>query len=119
MRNDLSDTRDYGFVLGALMKRPTLIDNADYPLDKTDFNDQLHRILFVSIFNLYISGNVTVFNGAIIDSFLSNHQDKYNYFLSENGISYVDDLLKITEEYNFEYHYHRMRKFSLPRYRNC
>lgn len=116
MRNDLCDTRDYGFVLGGLMKRPILIDNADYPIDKTDFHDQFHQIVYVAIYNLYVSGNVDKYSGALIDTYLSHHGGKYEDFLTENGQQYVDDLLKVTEEYNFDYYYHRMRKLSLLRY---
>lgn len=113
MRQDLSDVQDYGYVLGALMQRPTLLENADYPLDREDFTDRFHRILYVAIHNLYVTGHVGVYNGALIDAYLSTKDAEYNIFLSNDGINYIDGLLSITEDYNFEYHYHRIKKFSL------
>ena len=57
MYESLTDKRAILNTLGCLMKDPTLIDDIDRPLDRTDFDtESFYELLYVAIFNSYMQG---------------------------------------------------------------
>lgn len=116
MYDGLVDKRAYLNTLGCLMLNPTLVDDIDRPLDRTDFNtESFYELLYVAIYNLVIEGceKIDEFN---IDSYLSNYSDQYKIFQDNNGIDYLTNAKDMASIENYDYYYHRLRKFSLLRY---
>lgn len=98
------------------MKDPTLIDDIDRPLDRTDFDTEaLYELLYIAIFNSYMSG-VKEIDEFTVDSYLSNYTEQYKIFQSNDGLKYLVDARELSSLDNYDYYYHRLRKYSLLRY---
>lgn len=112
----LADKRAYLNTIGCLLQDSTLIDDVDRPLDRTDFNtESFYELLFVAIYNLYMQGctNIDEFS---IDSYLSNYKEQYKIFKDNDGIAYLSSAREMSSLENYDYYYHRLRKYSLLRY---
>lgn len=116
MYDGLSDSRAYYNTIGCLMKDYSLIDDISRPLDRSDFNTgKFYEIIYVAIYNLAINGCESIDEFAI-DSYLSNYKDQYKEFQQNNGLEYLVQAREISSVENYDYYYHRLRKFSLLRY---
>lgn len=112
----LVDKRAILQVIGCLMQDSTLIDDMDRPLDRTDFNtEKFYDLLFVAIYNLHMQG-VSNIDEFAIDSYLSNYKDQYKIFQDNTGLDYLSSARDLAELSNYDYNYHRIRKYSLLRY---
>lgn len=114
----LSDKRAYLQVIGSLMLDASLIEDVDRPLCQEDFNtDRFYVIVYSSIYNLFING-CQVIDEYAVDSYLSNEsfKEQYAIFKDNNGVQYLNEAKTIAEINNYDYYYHRVRKFSLLRY---
>lgn len=101
-------------VIGCIYNNPDLIDNEKYNFYEEDFPSEFHKILFGSIYNLYLSG-VTKINVSNIEDYLSKKVKSYAIYKDNNGSEY---LLKISQETQiaaFDYYYQRMKKMTLFR----
>ena len=112
----LVDKRAYLTVIGCLLQDPTLIEDIDRPLDRTDFNtEDFYELLYVAIYNLHMQGCETIDEFAV-DSYLSNFKEQYTIFQNNNGLEYLVSARDIAKMENYDYNYHRLRKYSLLRY---
>ena len=112
----LSDKRAILQVLGCLLLDSTLIEDVDRPLDKEDFSiEMFYRYLYVAIFNLHYKG-VEKIDEYAIDSYLSKFPDQYKVFEANKGLEWISDAMSMAQLSNYDYWYHRVRKFSLLRY---
>lgn len=113
--NKLVDKIAYFQVLGDLINNPELLSDINRPLNKRDFNTEpLYEILFVSINNLFLSG-VKVIDELVLDQYITAKKDWAEYY-QDTGLNYIADCKAMTELENYDYWYHRLRKFSLLRY---
>lgn len=111
----LQDKKSIMNILGSLLKNPQLLSETDkYQLENEDFPERFHRIIFAAIHNLYKNGNEVV-DVVEIDGFLSQYNVQYEIFNQNKGVEYLQSIEEITNLDNFEYHYNRMKKFSLLR----
>ena len=112
----LVDKRSYLFVIGCLLLDPNLLDDIDRPLDRTDFNtEKFYELLFVAIYNLHMQGCAAV-DEFSIDSYLSSYKEQYEIFDNNHGLEYLSSAREMCNLENYDYFYHRLRKFSLLRY---
>ena len=112
----LADKRAYLNTFGCLLQDSTLIDDIDRPLDKADFNtENLYELLFVAFYNLHMRGCTNI-NEFSIDSYLSNYKEQYKIFQDNEGLRYLDEARNMASLENYDYYYHRLRKYSLLRY---
>lgn len=114
----LIDKRSIFIVLGNLMKKPSLLDDPKYPLDKDDFFEEgessFYAIIFAVINNLHEQG-INEIDLTMVDSFLSNYDVQYKVFIDNDGIEYLQNAIEQSHFRNFEYSYNRLKKFSLLR----
>lgn len=116
MIEGLVDKRAYLNTFGCLLHDSSLIDDLDRPLDRMDFNtEKFHELLFVAIYNLYMQGCSTI-DEFSIDSYLSKYKDQYDIFQTNTGIEYLTNAREMATLENYDYYYHRLRKYSLLRY---
>lgn len=102
-------------VLGSLIKNPSfLADSSRYQLTNDDFPEKFHKIVFASIYNLFREGT-EIINEIEIDGFLKEYDIQYNIFNKNDGVEYIQRIVQLAEEDNFDYHYKRIKKFSLVR----
>lgn len=116
MYDNLVDKRAYLNTIGCLMTDPSLIEDIDRPLDRTDFNtESFYELLYVAIYNLYMQGakNIDEFS---IDSYISEYKEQYRIFEENNGINYLVEAKQLSSLDNYDYYYHKLRKYSLLRY---
>ena len=99
-------------LLACLVQNPTLCLDEKYKLDKKEFAvNKFHQILYVSIYNLACNGYKTV---SIMDlnEFLKPYEAQYNVYLDNNGDSYIETIIELTDENNFDGYYKEFRKLS-------
>lgn len=101
-------------VLGSLVKKPALFMEDKYDLQDFDFDDRFHKIVFSAIKNLFYQGT-EVISAVEIDLYLSNFVAQKQIFDSNNGISYVESLIKFAKVENFDYYYLQLKKYTLLR----
>ena len=112
----LVDKRAYLNTIGCLLQDPSLIDDIDRPLNRTDFNtENFYELLFVAIYNLHMQGCTTI-DEFSIDSYLSKYKEQYTIFQENQGIEYLSNAREMITIDNYDYYYHRLRKYSLLRY---
>lgn len=110
--NKLQDKTSYIHIFAAIIKNPFLLN--EYKITPMDFPEKFHRILFSSIFNLK-EGGVTEISDVTIDGYLKDLPTQHQIFEDGMGIEYINACLERGEVGNFEYHYNRLKKFSLLR----
>lgn len=114
----LSDIRAYLQVIGSLMQDASLIEDIERPLTQQDFDtNRFYVIIYTSIYNLFVNG-CQVIDEYAIDSYLSNEsfKEQYAIFKDNNGVQFLNNAKTVAEINNYDYYYHRVRKFSLLRY---
>ncbi len=110
----LSDKRSYLQVLGCLLQKPELLSDSKYNLDRDDFEEIFHKMIFASIHNLYLQGVKTI-DYIAIDNYLSPYELQYKIFNENNGMDYIIECQSNSSLDNFDYNYQRVKKFSLLR----
>lgn len=101
-------------VLGAIINKPILFKN--YKVEKEDFIDPLHKVVFVTVNNL-IAQDIEEIGFAEIENYLSTI-DKTSHkkiFGSEDNKEWLYDLIDQGSPVNFEYYHNILRKYSLLR----
>lgn len=113
----LQDKFAYLPLFARMLKEPdeVLRLSSEYHLTPEDFPEQFHKIIFSAINNLYRDG-VTAITKIEINAYLKNFTDKYRIYKDNEGDEYLDKIMGLEEEENFDYHYSRVKKFSLLRH---
>lgn len=115
LRKQLFDPSAIMYVLGCLIKKPSLLAEVDkVKLDKEDFDDKLTKFIFLAIYNLYLNGANKI-SAVDIEAYLNQHAEAYKLFKESNGFSYISDAEEIADVDNFIYYYNRIKKFSALR----
>lgn len=102
-------------LLGCLIQAPTLCLEDKYKLDKSEFKiNKFHQILFISIYNLACNGykSISIFD---LNEFLKPYTAQYNIYLDNNGDSYIETIIELTDMDNFEGYYKDFKKLSCLR----
>jgi len=116
MNEQLVCKRSYLAIFGSIMQDPSLLSDIDRPLDRSDFNTEpFYEILFVSMYNLFMQGCEHI-DEFTIDSYLSQYQNQYNIFQNNKGLEYLTSARSMVDIGNYDYFYHRLKKYSLLRY---
>lgn len=110
----LSCKRSYLQVLGCLLQKPELLNDSRYNLDRDDFDEIFHKMIFASLYNLYLQGTKKV-DYIAIDNYLSSYELQYKIFNENNGMDYIIECINNSDIENFDYYYQRIKKFSLLR----
>lgn len=92
-------------VLGCLVLNPVLL--ADKKINKFDFVDTFHQVVFYAINSNYQMG-ITKLDGASINFYLKNNYPHfYRIFNAVNGVKFIHDITdpKFLKPENFESYY--------------
>lgn len=114
--NGLYDTMTENYILGAILKDPSLLHEDKYPLNPYDFNNRRNRIIFGAALEMANQGVETI-TPQDIDSYLMRFPEQYRIFNENDGIQI---LAVLTENVNtdkslYGMHYERLQKFSVLR----
>lgn len=100
-------------VLSSLLHEPALVLDERYPLSLQDFPERFHRILFAAIDNMAKAG-VRQVNESVVDDFLSKHPAQYAVFEQNNGMDYIQQIMKsFYAPENYEHNHLTLRKCAL------
>lgn len=102
-------------LLGCLVQNPVLCLEDKYKLDKGEFKiNKFHQILFISIYNLACNGykSISIFD---LNEFLKAYTAQYNVYLDNNGDSYIETIIELTDTENFDGYYKEFKKLSCLR----
>lgn len=100
-------------VIGALIKNPQLLKS--YKIDKKDFVEAFHQIVFVTIHNMARNGAERI-DAYAVDTYLKEFFPvKHAIFTKHQGIRYMLDAEATASMENFQSNYVEMRKWSLIR----
>ena len=114
---ELQDKHAYLPLFARLLKEPSevLSLSSGYKITPNDFVEKFHKLLFSAINNLYRDG-VTKITKVEINAYLEDFTDQYRVFNDNGGNEYIDRVVELEEVENFDYHYSRVKKFSLLRH---
>lgn len=111
----LQDKKAIIQVLGSILKDPTILSESNkYRITSDDFPSRFHSILFFAMSNLFQQGT-EVLNEVEIDGYLKDYDIQYKIFHDNNGLEYIERIQDLAVVENFDYHYKRLKKFSLLR----
>ena len=115
----LQDKQSYMPIFARLLKEPDEILrlSSGYKLDVNDFYERFHKVLFGAIYELHGEGANKI-DKFEINSYLMNFADQHAIYTSAGGDEYLDRLEMVDYKSNFDYHYNRVKKFSLLRHYN-
>lgn len=100
-------------VLGGILNNINLIN--DYNIEVEDFYANNHKIIFATIQNMIKSG-ITQINDFVIKDYLEKNNEKWlEKFIKFNEDMNFIEQIKMKYNNNFNYHYTRLKKFSLLR----
>lgn len=101
-------------VIGSIYKNPSLLDNENYFFTEDDFTEKFHRILFGSIYNLYMQGAKEI-NVNIIEDYLQGRPESLAEYKTNKGAEYLQKISKNVQISTFDYYYQRVKKMTLLR----
>lgn len=116
--NALYDRSSTMYVLGALLKQPTLVHENKYILTDNDF-EGIQKIIFSSVYNLAVENTLTSISAQDIDFYLSQYPLQYEKYKKEKGFDYLLNLSSLVDvtfdDSQFDYYYNRVKKFTILR----
>ena len=101
-------------VIGCVYKHPYLLDYGDkYFITDDDFPNELHRVIFGSIYKLHELGATSITLNSIADFLETRPKSKAIY--DKKGEEWILRASEKAELSTFDYYYNRMKKFTLLR----
>jgi len=115
MKSKYIDVSSVVQVIGNIFSNPAILDADDkYVFSEHDFCDELHKIIFGSIYNLHQLG-VKEINLNAIQDYLTQRPKKLATYQSQNGAEFLLKSAEMCKPAAFDYYYNRMKKMSLLR----
>ena len=107
-------------VIGCVFNKPSILDDSDkYSISEEDFQEQIHKIIFGSIYKIYELGANKITLESIND-FLKTRPKNYAIYTQYKGDEWLSKVSEISDELTFDYYYGRLKKMTLLRaFDNC
>lgn len=102
-------------VIGCLYQKPTLLDDTNYAFQVGDFPDDMHRVVFSAISNLYHTGDGEHFSVQSINEYLRKFPNSYAIYDKNRGDEWVRNVAKFADMQSFVYNATRVKKMTLLR----
>ena len=112
------DTNACMQVIGDVFLNPSLLDMTEkYKFNEADFQQEFHKIIFGSIYNLHQLGAKEI-SIEDIEKYLVQRPKKYAVFKLYKGTEYLKNISTMCQLAAFDYYYNRMKKMTLFRMYN-
>lgn len=112
----LNPTRSIYSVIGALCVNPRILRDPEVHLEKDDFLQNLHQIIFTAINNITYSGTeVSQITEVDIDNYLAPHHKLYKIWDEDKGMDYVRKCINHSNLETFQFNYEQVKKYALLR----
>jgi len=103
-------------VLGVLLNNPEKLLSDDVFLDKEDFQNNVHRIIFFAINNIIKeSEHLKEISAIDVDTYLTQFEKYHAIFASSKGIDYVQSAKDNANIGTFNSNYHYLKKMTVLR----
>ena len=114
--NKFYDTTAAIQVIGGVLHNPRLLDeDGMYSFSEQDFlPNELHKVIFGSVYNLYNMGT-TQLSTKVIEDYLQSKPQSLATYHAYKGAEWLHRVFKEAEIENFDYYYSRLRKMTLLR----
>jgi len=100
-------------LLGRICNDLNIIRDSNYNLNIDDFKDYLHKIIFSVLNNLALEKDINKADGITIANYLKNFNVQYEYFISNQGVDFVDTIMENSQFLSTDYCYKMVKKMSL------
>lgn len=101
-------------VIGCVLNEPSLLDDSDYTFTEADFDNDFHKVIFGSIYQLHYTGT-EVMNAAVIEDYLKNKAKSLGIYKANNGPGWLQEAFVNAEPMNFAHYYGNLKKMTLLR----
>lgn len=102
-------------VIGSVLNKPTLLDDTgQYKFSENDFCNDLHKVIFGAVYNLYYMGAEHISIQAIED-YLENREKSLAIYRANKGPEWIHRVFSDADIMNFDFYYNRLRKMTLMR----
>ena len=102
-------------VIGNIYNNPFLLDAEDkYHFTEDDFTEDIKKIIFGTIYNLFLSGNTKI-DLTSIEDYLSKRPKSLATYKANNGEKFILECSDNADRATFDYYYNRVKKFTLLR----
>ena len=101
-------------VIGGVYLNNNLFEDERYHFSEEDFSEEFHKILFGSIYNLYLLGAREI-DCTAIEHYLEQRPKAFAVYKNNKGAEYLQKLADITQLSTFDYYYNRVKKMTLLR----
>ena len=102
-------------IIGCVMNNPKLLDEDDkYIFSKEDFSDEIHQIIFGTIYNLHALGSKDI-SLAAIEDYLKQRPKKLATYTANKGAEFILKCSENAQPTSFNYYYNRLKKMTLFR----
>ncbi|MFW5889546.1 MAG: DnaB-like helicase C-terminal domain-containing protein [Bacillota bacterium] len=113
----LYDSNAAMYVLGTLLRDPTILAENNYALTETDFLG-LHKIIFGGIYNIAGDSDRDEILPQDVDLHLKQFERSYASYQKENGYEVLQAIYELVDMVNrrqFTRYYERLKKFTILR----
>ena len=102
-------------VIGCILNNPHLLDeDGIYDFRAEDFNNEFHKVIFGSVYNLYNMGAEKL-NTKVIEDYLSEKEHSFATYKANHGAEWLHQVYEQADILNFNYYYSRLKKMTLLR----
>lgn len=102
-------------VIGCILNNPHLLDeDGIYDFRAEDFNNEFHRVIFGSVYNLYNMGAEKL-NTKVIEDYLSEKEHSFATYKANHGAEWLHQVYEQADILNFNYYYSMLKKMTLLR----
>lgn len=102
-------------VIGCILNNPPLLDeDGIYDFRAEDFNNEFHKVIFGSVYNLYNMGAEKL-NTKVIEDYLSEKEHSFATYKANHGAEWLHQVYEQADILNFNYYYSRLKKMTLLR----
>ena len=110
----LSDKMANRQIIGGLMQNTLFL--LEYPdLCPSDFDNNLIRVCFIAIKNLYLAGAVKLTVVEVDQEIEKWQNNSTRIYERDNGLEFLKNAYEVAEASNFELYYIRLKKMALLR----
>ena len=109
------DTTSAIQVIGCILNNPRLLDeDGIYDFRAEDFNNDFHKVVFGTLYNLHNMGAEKL-NTKVVEDYLSEKEKSFAIYKANHGAEWLHQVYTQADILNFNYYYSRLKKMTLLR----
>lgn len=110
----LYNNTDAMIILSAICKDLDIIRYKRFDLKINDFENLLHKAIFLAINNMALESTMQMVSGLAVDTYLSQFPVQHSLFSQNKGIQYINALIQM-DTTPLDICYYNFKKMALLR----